>query len=226
MLEDTESSAKSRGKVVTEKKWLECTNLFAMLEFLKEKISDRKARLFVCACCRYLWEKLTDKRSRQAIIVAQRFADGLASSAERKLACAAAEEAEKEIAEVYDGPNEYRPSQAVGYALCKLGQAAHMAYSAAMCAGAALSVRGCDWLRDFVHYPLRRLPKLHRSWLSTAVKALAQSMYEDCDFSTMPILADALEEAGCQNAEILAHCREPGEHVRGCWAVDLLLGKS
>jgi hypothetical protein len=50
-------------------------------------------------------------------------------------------------------------------------------------------------------------------------------MYEERDFAGMPILADALEEAGCNNADILAHCREPGVHVRGCWVVDLLLAK-
>jgi hypothetical protein len=50
-------------------------------------------------------------------------------------------------------------------------------------------------------------------------------MYESRDFSDMPILADAHEEAGCTNADVLGHCRQAGEHVRGCWLVDLLLGK-
>ena len=50
-------------------------------------------------------------------------------------------------------------------------------------------------------------------------------MYESRNFARMPTLADALEEAGCTNADILAHCRQPGEHVRGCWVLDLLLGK-
>ena len=54
---------------------------------------------------------------------------------------------------------------------------------------------------------------------------LAQGIYDDRAFDRLPVLADALEEAGCTNAEILAHCREPGPHVRGCWALDLLLGK-
>jgi hypothetical protein len=51
-------------------------------------------------------------------------------------------------------------------------------------------------------------------------------MYDSRDFSDMPVLADALEEAGCRDAEILGHCKSGGEHVRGCWVVDLLLGKS
>jgi hypothetical protein len=54
---------------------------------------------------------------------------------------------------------------------------------------------------------------------------LAQAIYDDRAFDRLPILADALEEAGCTDADILNHCRRPGEHVRGCWAIDLVLGK-
>ena len=54
---------------------------------------------------------------------------------------------------------------------------------------------------------------------------LAQVIYDEHAFDRMPELADALEDAGCTNAEILAHCRQPGPHVRGCWALDLVLGK-
>jgi hypothetical protein len=50
-------------------------------------------------------------------------------------------------------------------------------------------------------------------------------MYETREFAAMPILADALQDAGCENADILTHCRGDGSHVRGCWVVDLLLGK-
>jgi hypothetical protein len=58
------------------------------------------------------------------------------------------------------------------------------------------------------------------------VTALAHRMYESRDFSAMPILADALQDAGCDNDDILTHCRGGGEHVRGCSVVDLILGKS
>jgi hypothetical protein len=63
------------------------------------------------------------------------------------------------------------------------------------------------------------------SWRSEHTVGIAARMYDDRDFAAMPILADALEEAGCDNQDILAHCRAPGEHVRGCWVVDLVLGK-
>ncbi len=57
------------------------------------------------------------------------------------------------------------------------------------------------------------------------VQKIARGIYDDRAFDRMPILADALEEAGCTDIEILNHCRQPGEHFRGCWVVDLLLGK-
>ena len=63
------------------------------------------------------------------------------------------------------------------------------------------------------------------TWHDGLLVWMAKRMYDSHDFTDIPILADALEEAGCTNADILAHCRQPGEHVRGCWAVDLLLGK-
>jgi hypothetical protein len=63
------------------------------------------------------------------------------------------------------------------------------------------------------------------AWNDATVVTLAQGIYDDRAFDRLPVLADALEEAGCTNAETLAHCREPGPHVRGCWAVDHLMGK-
>lgn len=64
------------------------------------------------------------------------------------------------------------------------------------------------------------------NWLTPTVVALAVSIFIDSAFDRMPILADALEEAGCDNPDILNHCRGACSHVRGCWVVDLVLGKS
>jgi hypothetical protein len=63
------------------------------------------------------------------------------------------------------------------------------------------------------------------AWNDGAVAKRAQAIYDDRGFDRLPLLADALEDSGCTEAEILAHCRGPGPHVRGCWVVDLLLGK-
>ncbi len=63
------------------------------------------------------------------------------------------------------------------------------------------------------------------SWRTEAVVAVARGMYESRDFAAMPVLADALDDAGCNHPDVLAHCRGAGPHVRGCWVVDLVLGK-
>jgi hypothetical protein len=63
------------------------------------------------------------------------------------------------------------------------------------------------------------------AWRTPTAVALAEGMYDDRDFAAMPVLADALQEAGCDNADVLDHCRSGGGHVRGCWVVDLVLGR-
>jgi hypothetical protein len=70
------------------------------------------------------------------------------------------------------------------------------------------------------------LPLVDPVWCTETVLSLAKQMYDSRDFGAMPILADALQDAGCDNEDILDHCRGPGPHVRGCWVVDLVLGKS
>jgi hypothetical protein len=64
------------------------------------------------------------------------------------------------------------------------------------------------------------------SWLTSTVLALAGGIYEERAFDRLPILADALMDAGCDDEQVLTHCRDAGPHVRGCWVVDLLLGKA
>jgi hypothetical protein len=81
------------------------------------------------------------------------------------------------------------------------------------------------WPRDKDGNPFRPVA-LDPSWLTPTVKSLAKAIYEDRTFSDLPLLADALEEAGCTSETILCHLRGPGPHVLGCWALDLLLGKS
>ena len=67
---------------------------------------------------------------------------------------------------------------------------------------------------------------LDSAWLTPTVVSIAAAICEDRAFDRLPVLADALEEAGCANADVLLHCRTRGEHVRGCWVVDLVLGKA
>ena len=82
-----------------------------------------------------------------------------------------------------------------------------------------------DLLRDIIGNLFRPV-SLDPAWLTPNVLELAQSIYDERAFDRMPVLADTLEEAGCDNADILNHCRGPGPHVRGDWVIDLVLGKS
>jgi hypothetical protein len=93
----------------------------------------------------------------------------------------------------------------------------------------AMNDAGPRLLRDiFGPLPFRAIA-LDPAWLTwnhATVHAIAGRIYDERTFHDLPILADALEDAGCTDPDILAHCRQGGEHVRGCWVVDLILGKS
>lgn len=99
-------------------------------------------------------------------------------------------------------------------------------------AGAAVSALGnppdaCDLIRDLYGNPFRAvtLAPAVRAWNGGAILLLAEAIHNDAAFDRLPILADALEEAGCTNEDILTHCRSGPVHVRGCWVLDLLLRK-
>ncbi|HEY7427668.1 MAG TPA: hypothetical protein VH682_25780 [Gemmataceae bacterium] len=217
---------------MTEAEWLECTGPQKMLEFLEDKASDRKRRLFACACCQRIENILTD-RGREAVVAAQRFADGSIDRNELHAAWAA----------VGFPKRDYRrlAASAARAASCSpdYDGTAHAAASAINAVMQKSSLYEMDvsrivereaqalLLRDiFGPLPFRSIP-FNPAWLTwndgTAQK-IAQGIYDERAFDRIPILADALEEAGCTNADILNHCRQSGEHVRGCWVVDLLLG--
>jgi hypothetical protein len=82
-------------------------------------------------------------------------------------------------------------------------------------------------LHDVLGNPFRpsSLPPSWLNWNSGLLVSMARTMYDSGDFMDMPILADAVEEAGCTNTDILNHCPQPGEYVRGCWVIDLILAK-
>jgi hypothetical protein len=223
---------------MTEREWLTCTDPTSMLAHLVAAASDRKLRLFAVACCRRIWEAMADERSQRAVVVAEQYADGLCDFREvheaRDAAGAAVEKA---------SGTRYAPPAHCG--MSTLGPVAHTA--AANCAYfAAVTVlpAGHDeeyWLdeayvgegeaqvallRDIFGNPFRPVT-VDPAWLTSTVVALAKSIYESRDFSAVPILADALQDAGCDNDAILTHCRDTAlTHVRGCWVVDLLTGRS
>jgi hypothetical protein len=85
----------------------------------------------------------------------------------------------------------------------------------------------CDLLRDVFGYPFRpaSLDPALLAWRGGLAVAIAAEVYEERAFDRLPILADALEEAGCTDREVLLHCRGPAPHARGCWVVDRMLSK-
>jgi hypothetical protein len=209
---------------MTEQEWLACSDPAPMLEFLRGKASDRKLRLFACACCRCIWHLLPDRRSRKAVEASERFADGLitleklqfvrgdarwaANVASRK---SDDSEGVKWIVAHLTEPDVYRVLFAVWPASYLGGREIQYTLQ-------------CTLLRDVFGNPFRPItPNPH--WLTPNVVSLAQAIYDDRAFDRMPELADALHEAGCRNDEILSHCRGPGPHVRGCWGVDIIIGK-
>jgi hypothetical protein len=95
----------------------------------------------------------------------------------------------------------------------------------------ALMTVHTSFLRDIFGNPFRPVT-IAPAWLTPSVLAQAQAIYDDrilpagtIDNTRLAVLGDALENAGCEDAEILNHCRQPGEHVRGCWVIDSILGK-
>jgi hypothetical protein len=215
---------------VTEQEWLECTDPKKMLAFLRGKASDRKLRLFGCGCCRLVWDRHS-VGSRRAVEVSERFADGAAGLGELRTAHEAIEYQGKswyyfhpasvasseapERAWSYGLPHEADPGDGRQVMLAPPGQRTRY-----------LATHS-ELLREVFGNPLRPTV-VDPSWLSwndSTIPKIAQAIYDERAFDRMPILADALEEAGCTNADILNHCRQPGEHVRGCWVVDLLLAK-
>jgi hypothetical protein len=219
---------------MNETDWLTCEDPDRMLKFLGKKYSPRKLRLFAVACCRKVWHLFGDA-SRRAVEVAEAFADGRAS--ERDL-----DEAGDALAasEAPTDPNEDSP--AVWATWRNAMKAAEGA--AAWTAGWAVDARERtgSWeslfgderggqvhlLRDIAGNPFKRAAVAPQvlSWQEGTVVRMAQAIYEDRRFGEIPVLADALEDAGCDNADILNHCRGGGEHVRGCWVIDLLTGRT
>lgn len=224
---------------MTEREWLACTELKKMLGFLADKASDRKMRLFICACCRLVWELLTETACRKAVEVGELYADGVVAEARFQAASGAVDRAAERVMEEEYDPGGYGAPQAATYACCARGAAPALAWSAVTCAGAAANMNGMysasheqiACLRDILGNPFRPI-LINRAWQTPTVVSLAQAAYDNrilpvgtLDNTRLTVLADALEEAGCDNADILTHLRQPGEHVRGCWVVDLLLGK-
>jgi hypothetical protein len=231
---------------MTEDEWLVCTEPLRMLHCLWDEAGRRKLRLFACACCRRLLHPLTDERCRCAVEVAEQDADGSATPREVQGARNAVFRLRSETFAA-QWPAAYGTASAAHF--CMLSWEDGRAYVNAV--HASLFARNAEdnyqgsWsrylnagnpdyspshpaqaalLRDVFGNPFRPVA-VDASWLTPAVLGLARAIYDGRLFGDLPVLADALEEAGCRDTQILRHCRGRGPHVLGCWPLDLLLGK-
>lgn len=258
---------------MSETEWLECSDPDRMLVSLVTREAcdrltvlhplERKIRLYAVACCRRIWELLPHEASRQAVELAERFADAdpcdhwqpdpeaayqaalsrVDASADWGLSRAAAAAAgtlvrrSRRFGE-YRGFVDYtstapiQPEEVFGYALAvakRCRAAASLAGSAAFDQAAHASEQAgqVECLRCLMGNPVRRavLVSAWLEWHGGVVRALVDQIGEGWQCGLLPILGDALEDAGCTDTSILSHLRSPGPHVRGCWALDLLCGR-
>lgn len=215
---------------------------------------DRKGRLLLAACCRMCWGLLPDARSRHAIDTAERWADELSEDSERLEAALGAEEAAVIANARYEEVNGELHTEmwrlthggpVPGRIAALHDDADHqnreriatlVAHTTVITAPLPTDFRravrlpdspvAVAILRDIFGNPFQPVA-FSPDWRTDTAIALASQMYESREFSAMPILADALQDAGCDNTDILSHCRDANQpHVRGCWVVDLVLGKT
>jgi hypothetical protein len=220
---------------MTEEEWRKCDDPAVMLSFLK-KASARKLRLFAVGCCRQIWRLIRRPECQRAVETAELYADRRVSSRRLREVEEAARLKATELqfdAQLMMLMGKYAAkdaafavAEAAGLPLMPL-RAAHFARQAVMATPDRPKSQGA-LVRDVFGNPFR--PKLSvaphvLAWGGGVVPKLARAVYDERRFADLPILADALEEAGCADADVLAHCRAGGEHARGCWVVDLLLDK-
>jgi hypothetical protein len=199
---------------------MECTDPAAMLEFLRGKASDRKLRLFAASRCREFWPLFAEQRSRDAVEVAEQCSESRNDSALAAAHAAATAGFQDALDKwIHRLPVHATEQDAGNAALLIANQRGPTLWHRASIA---------NQLREVFGNPCHPSPPLTPfilGWNDGTVVKLAQGIYDERAFDRLPILADALEDAGCQDAEILGHCRHADGHVRGCWVVDLCLNK-
>lgn len=239
---------------MNEAEWLACTDVTAMLTCLEGKVSARKLRLFGVGCCTRVWHLLTDSRSRRAVKVAARFADGEATERERADAYLEARQVVEEVDTARRRSLELNTTpmlQAAFAARNVVGPFRSASDLAAVTTAAARARRAALVQASFgkaLYDPGMTLAAgdteraAHATLLrdvvppfggcapvpdggGRVVQMIARACYQERDFRSLPVLADALEDVGYTDPIVLDHCRGRGDHVRGCWVLDLLLGR-
>ena len=216
---------------MTEAEWLATTD-FGELAKEVERLSARKQRLFVSALCRDLDFRRSGIDPSDILSDVERFADTGRTKRALRQARVRVREAQRQLAE--NGLTDARLFHKLEL-LTRAASEHSFGRVIPLYHVANLSLASGSTVRALLHL-FRRFQEIagpdggcsfSPDWRTSTVVALAEQMYQFRDFAPMPILADALQDAGCDNEDILAHCRDPeAPHVRGCWVIDLVLGKS
>src|SRR5262245_16583388 len=231
---------------MTEAEWLACEDPIDMLRFIKghrtmrRQVKQRKQRLFSVACCRRIWSLIVSDEDRSCVEVAERFADNQATREELDAAEAKAnaiwQEDAADDARFACLPLFWKDVDGLAVSTSTISAVFKQQQTETNKRFDPLGGRRrgacpeeereqCGFIRDIFGNPFGK-PKFNTKWRTDTALSLARQMYESRDFSAMPILADALQDAGCEDEQILTHCRDANQvHVRGCWVVDLVLGK-
>jgi hypothetical protein len=212
---------------MTEADWLTATDPRPMLTQLMGKASERRVRLLRVAAARSIWPEFTDQQFQTTIEFAERYADGNGTGDELNAYRDA-------MYGIYIPGHPRHRDQIPPAHLSALAFAAVSSHPLLLMLDgganwiAAVNHLGCV-LPDIIHCifgnPFRPVA-FDPAWRTETVVALATAIYAERAFDRMPILADALQEVGCDNDDILTHCRGDSPHARGCWVVDLVLSKS
>jgi hypothetical protein len=197
---------------MTEKEWMECKEPGPMLEYLQGKASDRKFRMLAVNCC---------VDSVSYINQTPWLVDIFFAAAESGVT---ANEIESLFFRIEGLPLTSPERDVIWLTLWNCEDVEPLEMISPCMQRASDRGSTCHYLRCIFGNPFKPIT-LNPSWLTATVKALAEQIYNNRAFERMPVLGDALEEAGCTVAEVLEHCRNSGEHVRGCWVVDKVLGK-
>jgi hypothetical protein len=230
----------SEGEAVTEQLWIESKHPALLIDYIQKSLQSartkkgrRQLRLFACGCCRLIWPYVTNTQAKHVVEVAERFADGNAAKPDL-------EKAQRALLPATIGG--YMPNDPGAQARTAACMALNALSVKAMIAGDGmlmlpLPLAGycgsaneantliANLLRDVFGDPFRPAT-FFPSWRTDTAVTLARQMYDSREFGAMPILADALQDAGCDSDDVLSHCRDTNAtHVRGCWVTDLVLGK-
>jgi hypothetical protein len=229
---------------MTEAEWLSATDSTVMLEFLRGRASDRKLRLFAVSCVRCVLPPAPDEDMLAVLGVVEQVAEGGGTKHDLARARASLKVSHPERAARWSPLYTDHIRSVPAWHACR-ETAERAAREGSECClwsvgrsytNGLIEMAVPSWVVDeqakcircVFGNPFRPTPSLAPailSWNGGTVLKIALAIYDDRAFDRLPILADALEDAGCTDADILGHCRGGGEHTRGCWVVDLVLGK-